>query len=243
MQRIMFLIFILFIFTLSFQSFFFLLHVNESKKIAAVTVAFRQKNEQALIKILFVGDSTGVGIGADTPERSLAGRLGADVPQASISNLSIAGARIENVYNTLFGVREKQFDFVILQVGANDALRYISLDRLSADVDILLGRAKEVGQEVIWLSSGNIGLAPIFPWPFDFFISLRAKTARDLFIEKADRFGVVYIDLYKKRRNDPLLKDVDRFYASDLFHPSGDGYGIWYASFKADVTESDILFR
>lgn len=243
MKKALFIIFILLIFAFSFQSFFFLLYVNESKKIASNTVTFRKEQNDASIKVLVIGDSTGVGVGARVPEESLAGRISLDAPQASIANLSLSGAQIEDVFGTLFNVREEQFDLIVLQVGANDALRYTSIERLGVLVDILLARAKKVGQEVVWLSSGNLGLAPIFPWPFDFFISLRAKQARDLFISKAEQFGVVYVDLFEKRKHDPLLRDVDRFYSPDLYHPSGDGYGIWYEVFKEELTKNGILFQ
>jgi len=38
--------------------------------------------------------------------------------------------------------------------------------------------------------------------------------------------------LFKVAEEDIFLTDVDKYYASDYFHPSGDGYGIWYKDIK-----------
>jgi lysophospholipase L1-like esterase len=48
----------------------------------------------------------------------------------------------------------------------------------------------------------------------------------------ADELEVEYIDLFREREHDPLNKDPRKYYAADMFHPFGDGYGLWYSKCK-----------
>ncbi len=45
--------------------------------------------------------------------------------------------------------------------------------------------------------------------------------------------STMYVDLFRERKDEIFNTDIPRYYAPDLFHPSGDGYGVWYSSLKA----------
>ncbi len=70
----------------------------------------------------------------------------------------------------------------------------------------------------------NMGNAPVFHWPLSTIITDRTLKVR----ETAKNKVVSYIDLFKNRKDDPSVKNFKKYYSPDMFHLSGDGYGIWY---------------
>src|SRR5579872_4311067 len=69
--------------------------IQVSKQLIAKSQPFTQEGTKSAV--LFIGDSTGVGTGADTNKDSVAGRFGQDYPKVTIDNLSKNGARVENI--------------------------------------------------------------------------------------------------------------------------------------------------
>ena len=51
-----------------------------------------------MARVLVLGDSTGVGLGASMPDESIPGMLSADHPLVEITNLAVSGARLEDVF-------------------------------------------------------------------------------------------------------------------------------------------------
>jgi lysophospholipase L1-like esterase len=47
--------------------------------------------------------------------------------------------------------------------------------------------------------------------------------------------GVIFVDLFRDPHNDPFVKEPKRYYCPDGLHPSGEGYGIWFATLMAQV--------
>ena len=187
-------------------------------------------------KVLILGDSLGVGVGSLKQEDTIAGRLHADYPNVYIKNLSVSGYKIIdalNVINTL--PDNEEFDVVLLQIGGNDIVKGMSLSNSNKNLKVLLDKAKSHSRKVIFLTSGSVGFAPIFPQPFDWFYDRKSKIYLDSFEKIAKEVGVTRIDLYASREDDPFLKNIDLYYAKDVFHPSGDGYGLWYEKIKPEL--------
>ena len=71
------------------------------------------------LKVLFLGDSTAVGIGAASPEASTAGWLSKDFPFASIQNLSQSGLRLAGLRQKLKLIPDSaHYELIILQIPA-----------------------------------------------------------------------------------------------------------------------------
>jgi len=241
MKEIVFLIIILFFLLFSFSFFSFLSKLSTSKQLLQRSTSFEQGDLHKDVSILVVGDSLGVGVGADDPRGSIAGRIGADLPHASVTNFSISGAHTKDIIDILKSLRADQFNLVVVIVGANDILQFTPLAELEQQIDTALSLAVKSGDEVVLLTSGDIGLAPIFPWPVGYIYTWRTEKVRKIFIRKAKIHSVIYVDLFREKKDDLLLKDVDRNYAFDGLHLSGDGYGIWYAEIKKTLRANNIL--
>jgi lysophospholipase L1-like esterase len=224
------------------QSFVFFRFTNESGRLSDQASAYEQNNLSGKT-LLVIGDSTAVGVGATSATTSIAGRIGTDIPMLGIANLSLPGLRIESVVRTLQNVKDSQFDAILLQVGMSDILWFTSEEKLSIQIDAMLNRSKAIAGDVVWMSTGNVGAAPIFPFPVDAVLSMRAKKINTLFQDKAVKFGVTYINLYYSRSEDPFLKDRKLFFASDRLHPSTEGYRIWHKQLKERLEREGIVYE
>jgi lysophospholipase L1-like esterase len=213
----------------------------QGTRFASQSVRFEAKDSDARARILVVGDSTGVGTGASRPSDSIAGRLYRDFPHSEVVNRSRNGARVEDVMRQLNHDDDKGFDIVLVQVGGNDILRFSNLNRLRGTIGEVLEEAGERGQHVIFISTGNVGLAPAFFPPFNWIYTERTRKVRAVFMEAGAHAGVEYVDLFKERDEDPFLRDPNLYYAADYLHPGSEGYRLWYEELKRQTSLTSIL--
>ena len=193
--------------------------------------AFERHPEIPRSHILVAGDSTAVGVGSSS-EFSIAGRIGKDSPDADITNIGINGQRLQGLIESLETQKGKYFELVVLQIGANDVTGRTSYSDIEGRLAQVLTDARLLAPKVIVMTSGDVGLAPVFKWPVSAYLSARSRAVRDIFIEETKKHGgATYVDLYKEKKDDVFLTDIPRYYAPDHFHPSGDGYGVWYSQF------------
>lgn len=188
---------------------------------------YQRRLEHAPRSVLFAGDSTGVGAGAKEPHDTVAGFLAHDFPHVSVVNRAQHGARCRDVPAQL-AADEQRFDVVLLFVGGNDVLRGTPADELQRHIAAALDSAKRVARQVVFVSTPDIGSAPLFPWPLSAVLSRRTRTARDVFIAAARRAGATYIDLLAEGHSERFARDPQRYFALDGLHPSADSYRYCY---------------
>lgn len=198
--------------------------ITISRELARDAVSFEQ-NGVSPLHILVAGDSTAVGVGA-APETSVAGRVSESL-SASIENLAKTGAKTEGVPEQLSQSQRQSYDLVIIHAGANDIIGMSNLNDLSKNIDGILENAHALSDRVVFLTSGNIGKAPLWPKPFGWLLTARTERARSIIKPLVEESGAVYVDLYALP--DPFKDDPQRYYAPDFLHLSGEGYGVWAA--------------
>ncbi len=208
--------------------------MSVAKKLKDSVVPYEQHPEPHDLKVLILGDSTALGTGTNDSRESTAGRLGSDYPNADIKNISENGLKLEGLLKIIYEIpKESHFDLIIIQIGANDITGFTPFQKIEAELDELLLWTNLSGTKTIILTSGNIGLAPVFRAPLSNIISARTNSVRELFKKKiALDESASYVDLFKNKEEDIFSKDPERYYASDKFHPSGYGYEIWYQEIK-----------
>lgn len=215
--------------------------VHQGLAIAENSRSFEAHNPDAPVKILVAGDSTGVGTGARDPLDSIAGRIYRENPGVHITNRSGNGATARDILLKLQSEPEKDFTLVLVQVGGNDILRFTNLDTLSDVITRVLQSAATKGSHVIFMSTGNVGLAPAFPPPLSWIYTWRTRKVRAIFMEAAGTTGAEYVDLFRERREDPFLREPSLFYAADFLHPGSEGYRIWYEELKGQTSLMSLL--
>ncbi|OGX26689.1 MAG: hypothetical protein A3D10_02410 [Omnitrophica WOR_2 bacterium RIFCSPHIGHO2_02_FULL_48_11] len=205
---------------------------------------FTQNTLAARIRILFIGDSTAVGTGAASNQQSVAGWTGKYWPHIYINNWGENGLRLVDLVDRFQPVLIMPYRAVIIQIGGNDILRFSDLAEMEKNLTIVIERAQRIGERVVILHSGNVGLAPVFIWPFDWILTQRTRAVRDLYMRTAKETGAVYIDLFTERDNDPFFRkdDVPDFYGPDYLHPSGLGYHWWYTRFRQTLDKAYVHF-
>ncbi len=231
MKLLALLIFLL-VLVVAYHAYPFQKAIKLSKEIEEHTTPYEQHPTNPTMSILVAGDSTAVGTGAAKNEESTAGRLGAYYPNADITNLSENGLKLDGLEAKLKNITGK-YDLALIQIGANDTVRLTRMKNIEKRIDAVLAHATERADKVIVLTSGNIGLSPVFKWPVSTLLSHRAKKVRNIYMSKITKYPTAkYVDLYKEKNEDIFAKDVHKYYAKDFFHPSGEGYAVWFDGVK-----------
>jgi len=206
---------------------------------------YQYRARRARQRVLIVGDSTGVGVGADRPTDAIGGLLAAEYRDAELVNLSVGGACIADVPGQLreLGVAPRRFDLVLLHVGGNDIMRGARLPALIDDAEPLLLRLRHLGRRVVWLGPGDLGLAPLFRPPFSWWLSRRTQAVCEVFRRVALQHGVEYVGFHDAPHSHLLAHERARYFASDGLHPSSHGYRYAYGCLKRSRTLGEALAR
>lgn len=204
--------------------------IGESAALAQRSEPLQRRPATPSLRMLVVGDSTGVGTGASTPERSLPGLIAAAHPGLAIDNRARDGAKFEDVVAQLAQVGA-HYDIVLVLAGGNDVIRLRDLDRLRDDIDRVAARARERADLVVLMPAGNVGNAPFFFPPLSWWMSQRARAMHAQVRAAAARHGAVYVRLFEERENDPFVR-LPQLNASDGLHPSDAGYAAWYTALR-----------
>lgn len=214
----------------------FVQYILVNKKVAVglslvqQTVEYTQTGSANGKTILVVGDSTGVGVGASTPTESIVGLIGADFPNVHIENRAVSGAKVHDLLGVFNQLQNEKVhvDVVVIQIGGNDIVRFTPFKNVEKDLATVLEQAKQVADNVAVFSCGNVGTSPFFPFGTRWVWGVRTRAVRKIFLRQTSAAQVQYVDLYREKKDDPFAQDPKRYYAADSFHPSSDGYAVWY---------------
>lgn len=203
----------------------YLIRIGEGLAAAAVPFSRTTTSSQ---RILIIGDSTAVGTGASSPETSLAGLLGGHYPQARIENLGVNGSKIHDLITRFTSVENERYDLIEIHIGGNDIVRFTELTKVEQDVKTVLSQARKLSNNVVLVTSGNVGTSLLLPTPSRLLFTKRTRSVREIFIRVAKEQDVSYVDLFHEAKEDPFAKDPSKYYAKDFFHPSDAGYQFWF---------------
>ncbi|MCU0813818.1 MAG: GDSL-type esterase/lipase family protein [Burkholderiaceae bacterium] len=152
--------------------------IGEASALARRSTPLQHTPADATLRLLIVGDSTGVGTGASAPPASLAGLLASDYPRLWIENRARDGATFADTADQLAG--DARFDVVLVLAGGNDVIRLRAPDALRADIERTVALARERGEVVVLMPAGNVGNAPFFFPPLSWEMTRRARLLHDL---------------------------------------------------------------
>ncbi len=198
-----------------------------SADLAKDAQAYSARPEQPTQRLLIVGDSTGVGTGASSPQDSLAGLIGQQHPQWRIDNLAANGAKFADVVQQLEGA-SSGYDMVLVLAGGNDVIRFTSQEALATQVKQTVAIAQRKAQTVVIMPSGNVGHAPFFWPPLSWVMSRRSENLHALVRSATEGGKARYISLLKPKEVDPFVTRSDELNAADGLHPSSAGYQEWH---------------
>lgn len=206
--------------------------IGQSAELARESKAWQQQPANSTLRLLIVGDSTGVGTGASSGLVSLAGLIGTAQPTWAIDNRSRDGARFRDLAAQLEG--SEHFDIVLVQAGGNDVIRLRGLQALERDIEQVASLARARGHRVILMPAGNVGNAPFFLAPLSWLMTERSRALHRLVKEAAGRIGADYVNLFHEREDDPFVRDP-QLNARDGLHPSDAGYKVWLQALQTQA--------
>ena len=208
------------------------------KSLVAQSRAYTQTPEHSTMKILVIGDSTAVGTGAPFGN-SVAGYIGNDFPSATLVNDSKNGMKLEEFLTRLKQHKGEKYDLVVFQIGGNDIVGLTPPSEIQSLLLQALGVSDTIASTTIVVCSGNVGLAPAFKWPLSLLYEERSRDVFHRYAQTVKEYpSAHYVDLYRNRSDDIFLTDIPKYYAPDLFHPSGDGYAVWYTEIRKTINDS-----
>ncbi len=184
------------------------------------------------LSMLVLGDSTAVGVGADRPEESVAGRFGKQL-DAAVENYGRSGAVVADLMTQISHAQGARYDLIIILCGGNDIIKLLPLRTSTEAMDNALRIAGEKSEHVVLLTAGRLGHAPFFPRTIAWLFTRRSLTVRARFSELATKHNALYVDLLGM--SPTLNADPRRFYADDMLHLSGSGYGVWFEKIVAEL--------
>jgi lysophospholipase L1-like esterase len=215
--------------------------ISTAAQLARESEPFQHNPPNAALRLLIVGDSTGVGTGASAPQHSLAGLLAQAYPQLAIKNIAQDGATFEGVVQQLQRDTER-FDVVLIQAGGNDVIRLRSDEAMRVDIERAVSLATGRADHVLVMPAGNVGNAPFFFPPVSWLMTNRAERMHRYVKATAQQQGAVYVSLFKEEANDPFAHNPG-LHAADGLHPSDAGYRIWFDEITRQADLSTLLAR
>ncbi|HTU99188.1 MAG TPA: GDSL-type esterase/lipase family protein [Luteitalea sp.] len=215
-------------------------------------------------RVLIVGDSAGVGVGAGSRHLTIAGRFGQRYPGLTIGNLARNGSRTQDVSRLLARLvrrcnrrapcprsaypstsvattpmQRRPYRPLLIHTGANDALHLKAPLHTAAHLDVALRTASTLSEHTVVVTGGNLGLAPGLPFPLTWLRSWRQRRLRDLFRSGCARRRALYVDLFHRADDDPTSGAPRRFFAEDGVHPSAANYRLWFRAIDGIVRDAD----
>jgi acyl-CoA thioesterase I len=189
------------------------------RPLRALSRAVRAKRD---VKVLAIGSSSTVGVGASSPSAAYIARL-----ETSLEG-SLKGMDFDVVGRGLSGevaqgaadrmkreVEETKPDLVVWQVGTNDALRHVSLDKFKTCLKTTLAWLAENKIDVV-LIDPQYGDALAKDEYYEKVVAALAEVAREARVLLVDRFEAMR-ELHRERG--------DLFYLSaDQLHPNDRGH-------------------
>jgi lysophospholipase L1-like esterase len=213
--------------------------ISQAAQLARESEPLQHRPANASMRLLIVGDSTGVGTGATSPQTSLAGLLAQAFPRLRIDNRARDGATFEGVVQQL-QADSARYDMVLIQAGGNDVIRLRSDDAVRADIDRATALAAARSDRMLLMPAGNVGNAPFFFPPLSSLMTTRAERLHGFIQAAAQRHGAVYINLFQAPEDDPFVQDPN-LHARDGLHPSDAGYRLWFDELLRQADLAEVL--
>ncbi len=183
------------------------------------------------LHMVWIGDSIAAGVGASGPEAAVPRLVAADLNGPVMldvfasSGERVAGALAEQVpqLEALGG----EPDVVVVEIGANDVTHLTGRDEFASAYREVLERASATGaRHVLALGIPAFGTAPRFLQPLRAIVGWRGSRLDQDVRAAAAATGATYVDIAGETAG-PFGEEPDRYYASDDFHPSDEGYRLW----------------
>jgi len=178
------------------------------------------------------GDSTGVGAGASSPQKSLAGLIGNHYPNATIINKSIHGKKIKKTAKIL--EKHGNFDLIIICCVGIDILFLRNNNQIKKDLQKLFFIASQKSKNIFYITPLNVSLSTAIP-----------RFLKKYYFNKSKQVGLIIEAESKNYPNITVINnllidnsdipDYNTISCSDRVHPNDLGYLWIYNKIKSKL--------
>jgi len=178
--------------------------------------------------VLAFGDSTGVGVGADSgggyPQR-LVRRLSSVHPGARLVNLCQSGATTADVLEAqLPRAKRTPADLVLLGIGINDVGLQLPEESFSFNLEQIAVSVAAVRAPVVICNIPDLALSPAAQRLDRALYEKRIQLYNTHIEATAARHRFAHVDMFAASRR---LSGTPGLFCADGFHPSAAGYDAW----------------
>ncbi len=209
--------------------------ITISGKLVRSAVPFSLPSNDYTKTLLVLGDSTAVGVGADNASDSLPAKMASYLSATYVENHAVSGALVSDLTSQLQLLTKDHYDIVLLQIGANDIVRFHGIEMIEKELEPLLITLHKKASKVIFITAGNVGGAPLIPPPLRPFYTRLNLIYHTDFESLVKKHSITYINLYQDPTVDPFVRDPKKYFAADSFHPSTHGYAVWFEIMKKEL--------
>lgn len=187
--------------------------------------------------ILVVGDSSAAGVGVDTQDKALIGRLVASISESheiSWNLIAKTGDTSRKVLGRLEMAVKKPAEYVLLAIGVNDVTSLMNPKESIHNIEKAIAFLKtEFNANRILVSQiPPMHLFPALPQPLRWWLGIKAKKLNcelKIMTDNDEQCSFLEVAL-------PFDKD---YMAEDGFHPGGAAYELW-GNYVAKVIRTEL---
>ena len=221
---------------------------HSSNKLAA--------QDKPALNIMIVGDSAAAGVGSETQQEALVGKL---IPilqqqptineQFAVLNWSLQATTGHTSFDILrrlyiMPAPNKPIDVMILSVGVNDTTSSVAVDKWQQQIkDIIAIAQRKFGvRELVFLSLPPMAQMPAIPAPLNNFVGAKASILDGILQQicmahkNVTYMATDFPRMIAEHSNGTPI-DIKVMFASDGFHPSSLMYGYWAQQLSELIVE------
>lgn len=204
-------------------------YIHISKGLIKNTTKYSNESADTTKTLLVLGDSTAYGVGAATTTSSLPALVASSIGATYTENYSVSGAKIEDMPTQMAEIKKDRYDLILLQIGANNITSRDDADVEQKKLEEVIGELQKLSTHVVFLTAGNVGGAPAIPPLFHPYYRNLTLVYHEKFQALGEKLGVTYVNLYDEPQVDPFVLHPEIYFAKDMFHPSSEGYKVWFS--------------
>ena len=184
--------------------------------------------KKGTVKYVALGDSLTAGVGSNDVESTLVYQVALNFSEqygkVEVVNLGRSGATSEDlIADQLAAAINEKPDHVTLLIGVNDVHNKISVADYKSHLSYVLNELlTKTNAQIVLINLPYLGAFDVIPFPLSNVLDIRTRQFNKVIAELGHDDRIKHIDLYTPTRQ-PFLENPD-YYASDHFHPSGEGY-------------------
>ncbi|HCJ52467.1 MAG TPA: hypothetical protein DIS62_06365 [Candidatus Kerfeldbacteria bacterium] len=174
------------------------------------------------MKILVHGDSVAAGVGAYTPEQTIAGLLAqhfSTTHYVTVVNKGKPGVRMIDLANQ--GAPDERYDLVVLIVSSNDVYKFTPLRRFALATREVLDAYSAVAKQVVIAGPAKMSELPALIGGHRMIMRFREHRYATILAETCEKYSNVTHII-------PYAPPGMHIFAPDKYHPNPEGHRLWF---------------